>query len=124
MLCMIKNMCIYCIKKIFMFYIQYNYEIFQFGLLWFFFIFKMVILCFFFLIEIGMGRVLGCNVVNVLKLLVFVIVFGLFSLEFKRFQIYEKILVYINYFNILVLMKQNLEMSYLIKNGKLFKKEM
>ena len=37
---------------------------------------------------------------------------GLFSPELKRSQIYEKISVHINHFNILVPTKQNLEMSY------------
>lgn len=70
-----------------------------------------------------MGRVSGCNAAKVSKLLAPVTALGLFSAELKRSQIYEKISVNINHFNILVPTKQNLEMSYSSKNVKLFKKE-
>ena len=83
----------------------------------------MVTSCSSFLTERGMGRVSGCNAANVSKLLAPATTLGLFSAELKRSQIYEKISVNINHFNILVPTKQNLEMSYSSKNVKLFKKE-
>lgn len=81
-----------------------------------FLISMMVTSCSSFLTERGMGRVSGCNAANVSKLLAPATALGLS-------QIYEKISVNINHFNILVPTKQNLEMSSSTKNAKLFKKE-